>query len=132
MEPPTLRPASLGLRFGLEIAALAGLFAGAWAAGDGQARGPRTATAVAAVLAAALPWSLFNVPGDPSRSGRAPIPVDGRLRLGLEFAVFAAGALGWWFAGRSAVAALLAGLVLLHASTEPARLRWVARYRTGR
>jgi hypothetical protein len=34
-------------------------------------------------------WGIFNVPGDPSRSGNAPIVVAGYLRLGIEVLFFA-------------------------------------------
>ena len=50
--------------------------AAAWLAGLG----------LPAIAAAA--WVTFAVPGDPSRSGRAPVPVPGWVRLLLELAVF--------------------------------------------
>lgn len=40
-------------------------------------------------LIAGLIWSLLAVPGDPSRSGKAPMPVSGPIRLIIEFSFFA-------------------------------------------
>jgi hypothetical protein len=39
-------------------------------------------------LLAATAWGVFNVKGDPSRSGKAPVPVPGIVRLLLELAFF--------------------------------------------
>ena len=90
-EPPTMAGWNLGLRFVLEIAALVGIAAGAWSLGGGALR---WFTAPAASLAAATIWGVFNVVGDPSRSGRAPVEVPGGTRLALEFAVLGLGMLG--------------------------------------
>ncbi|MEX2373053.1 MAG: DUF2568 domain-containing protein, partial [Dehalococcoidia bacterium] len=79
---------NLGLRFLLELAALAGLGLAGWR----LAPAPWNWLAVIAlpVLAAAL-WGVFNVPGDPSRSGSAPVIVPGGLRLAVEFLVLFGG-----------------------------------------
>ncbi len=79
----------LALRFALEVASLVaigryagGRFRGVWAyaAGGGVP------------LLIAVPWATFSVKGDPSRSGSAPVPIAGLLRLALEMAGFLGGA----------------------------------------
>lgn len=80
-----MHPIHLLLRFLLELAALFSI--GLW--GKGLANGW-----LAYLLAIALPlvvagvWGTFAVPGDPSRSGKAPVPVSGLTRLMLECLVF--------------------------------------------
>ena len=78
-------PLNLALRFLLEIIALVAL--GAWA----KAQFPGASGFVLMILLpllAATAWGTFNVKGDPSRSGKAPVPVPGVVRLLLEFAFF--------------------------------------------
>jgi hypothetical protein len=56
------------------------------------------------VFAAMLLWGIFNVPGDPSRSGKAPVVVSGVARLAIEASIFLFASyaintiLGLWFA----------------------------------
>lgn len=81
-----MNPANLLLRLLLEIAALIllgmwGWETAGWLLGFGLP-----------VLAATL-WGVFNVPDDPSRSGKAPVAVPGWLRLLIELAIFATAAL---------------------------------------
>lgn len=89
-------PANLAVRFLLEIAGVVGLFRlGLW-----MADGPLAALlAIGLSIGAATAWGLFNVPGDRSRSGRAPVQVPGIVRLLLELLVLAGGAAGWFLAG---------------------------------
>lgn len=78
-------PLNLAVRFLLEILALFAL--GAWA----RAQFPGALGFVLMVLIpllAATAWGVFNVKGDPSRSGKAPVPVPGAVRLLLELAFF--------------------------------------------
>jgi hypothetical protein len=112
----------LVLRFALEVAALVaiGVFAGHF--GDGTLHYV-LAWGVPAVVA--LAWGTFAVIGDPSRSGNAPVPVPGWIRLALEGTVFLGGAAALT-ARRSwiALGAYLVALVLHHAMTTE-RLRWL-------
>jgi len=78
-------PLNLAVRFLLEIIALVAL--GAW----GKANFPGVLGFVLMILIpllAAIVWGTFNVKGDPSRSGKAPVPVPGIIRLLLELAFF--------------------------------------------
>jgi hypothetical protein len=78
-------PFNLAIRFILEIAALICIGIWGWNQSDGWIR---------YVLAPGLPllvgaiWGIFAVPGDPSRSGKAPVPVPGFIRLILELSIF--------------------------------------------
>jgi len=77
-------PINLAVRFLLEIIALVTL--GAWA----KAKIPGVmgfVLMVAIPLLAAIAWGTFNVKGDPSRSGKAPVPVPGFIRLLVELAI---------------------------------------------
>lgn len=123
--PPIVIPAwQLGLRFALEVSALLAL--GRYAGGLG--RGAWSYIAALGVPAfVALVWATFAVQGDPSRSGKAPIPVPGVLRLAIELAVFLGGAAA--LAVRQswvAFALFMVALVVHHAMTTE-RLAWLLR-----
>ena len=89
-------PLNLAVRFVLELAALYALGLWGWRHGDGVWR---FVIAAAIPLIAAALWGTFAVPGDPSRSGSAPVPVAGVLRLALELGFFAAATLALYDLG---------------------------------
>ncbi|HVZ38079.1 MAG TPA: DUF2568 domain-containing protein [Candidatus Kapabacteria bacterium] len=99
-------PLNLLLRFLLELAALASDAYWGYAVHTGVAR---WVLAAVLPLAAATLWGVFRVPNDPNKP---PVAVSGRLRLALEFAVFAT-AVAAAFGAISATAALAFGLVVL-------------------
>jgi hypothetical protein len=76
-------PINLALRFILEIAALFALGYWGWTQHDGVWR---FVWGIGLVILAAVIWGTFAVPDDPSRSGNAPVPVPGALRLVIELA----------------------------------------------
>ncbi|MEP1207387.1 MAG: DUF2568 domain-containing protein [Rhizobiaceae bacterium] len=115
---------NLALRFLLELAALSGLAVGASGLADGLSR---YSLAVLAVGVAATLWGVFAVPGDPSRSGRAPVPVPGAVRLVLELVVLLGGAGGWHLGGFTLVAGVLAALVIAHYLMSRERILWLLR-----
>lgn len=78
-------PLNLAVRFLLEILALVAL--GAWARAQFSGVWGFILMILVPLLAAAA-WGTFNVKDDPSRSGKAPVPVPGVVRLMLEFAFF--------------------------------------------
>ncbi len=80
-DPPQMNLLNGALRFLLELAGL--LSVGLW----GLQRG-NLLWGAAAIAVFILIWTLFNVPGDPSRSGKAPIPIPGLLRLFIELILF--------------------------------------------
>lgn len=120
--PERVSAVQLAIRFGLEIGALVALGsataarftgAGAYLAGLGAA------------AAVAVVWSTFAVVGDPSRSGKAPVPVPGVLRLAIELAVFVGGAAALGASGSwAAFDVYVAALAFHHAMTRQ-RVRWL-------
>jgi len=122
VTPPTMPAWNLALRFGLELAALAALGLAGWT----LASGPMRWVAVAALpLIAAAAWGVFNVVGDPSRSGAAPIEVPGWVRLSVELIVLGGGALALAMSGRPVLGAALAPLIVIQYATSLPRVRWL-------
>ena len=112
---------NLVLRILLEMAALVGIVLGGRELIDGATG---QLVGIAAAIAAAAAWGTFNVPGDPSRSGRAPVPVSGLVRLCVEFDVLAVGGAGWLLAAPGIGIVFLA-LVAAHYAASTRRLRWL-------
>jgi len=116
--PPRISPAQLALRFGIEVTAFFGISAvtNAW-----WGRG----AAIATLVAAGLVWSTFNVKDDPSRSGRAPVPVPGGVRLTLEVAVLCSGVAGLYLTHRYAIAITVGALSVVHYALTWSRVTWL-------
>ena len=122
VNPPKMAAWNLGLRFLLELAALIGLGAMAWDLGSGVSR---WINVIGAPLGAVAAWGIFNVVGDPSRSGAAPVRVSGWIRLVLELVILIGGAIAigyvWsWWSGFGAMA-----LILVHYIVSRRRVRWL-------
>ncbi|ESY88462.1 hypothetical protein X739_01490 [Mesorhizobium sp. LNHC220B00] len=115
---------NLTLRFLLELAALLGLAMAGWSLSDGAWR---WVLAVALPLAAAGAWGTFAVLNDPSRSGRAPVPLPGAVRLALEFVVLSGGAAGFHLAGHTIPAIIMALLIVISYAFSLDRLAWLLR-----
>lgn len=120
-------PANLALRLALEVAALGALGWSAATAVDGPLG---TVAAVAAPLAAAAAWVTFAVRGDPSRSGRAPVPVSGRMRMLVESAVLLPAVAAPALLGRPVPAAVFGAALLVHTALSRDRVLWL--WRGGR
>ena len=117
-------PLNLIVRFLLEVAVLASSSIWAW---NQFVDWKGWVLAVLVPLLLATAWGVFAVPGDPSRSGSAPIPIHGMLRLLLEslffgFAIWALYDLGWKNTG------LLLGIIsFLHYVVSYDRVIWLVR-----
>lgn len=118
----TIHPANLALRFVLEISALCGIGALVWASTNGVWRYLFMVLAIGFLM---LIWGGFAVPNDPSRSGGAPIPVSGLIRLALEIAILLGGALSFYLAGFRLAGASLALLIALHYALSGPRVTWL-------
>jgi hypothetical protein len=117
-------PINLIVRFLLELCALA--IAGHW--GWAQRRGPlRYLLAFGVPLLLAILWGTFAVPDDPSRSGRAPVPVPGIVRLVLELAIFAFAVWALYAVNRPVLGLGLAVIVVLHYILSYDRITWLVR-----
>ena len=117
-------PLNLALRFLLEIAALVAI--GYW--GFSQHTGIwRFIIGIGGPLIAAVLWGTFAVPDDPSRSGKAPVPVPGALRLALELGLFGFAAWTLNDAGSPTLALILAGIAVIHYALSYDRVTWLIR-----
>ena len=115
-------PLNLAVRFLLELCALFALGLWGWRLRDD---GWRIVAALAVPLIAAALWGTFAVPGDPSRSGSAPVVVPGALRLVLEFGFFASATWTLYDLGFRRAAAFFAVAIVVHYLLSYDRIRWL-------
>lgn len=115
-------PINLAFRFILEIAALIAIGSWGWGQSDGALR---YVLAIGLPLVAATLWGTFAVLDDPSRSGKAPVPVPGVVRLLLELAFFGAAAFGLYASDRVALSLIMAGAVIVHYALSYDRIGWL-------
>lgn len=117
-------PINLALRFLLELIALFALGRWGWMQSDGWLR---FVLILGIPVLAALLWGTFAVPGDPSRSGKAPVPVPGVVRLLLELTFFALAATALFATQAATVGWILGVAVGLHYALSYDRIRWLLR-----
>ena len=110
------------LRFALELTGLAAL---AWFGLIVDAGVWSWIFAILFPILAAAAWGTFAVPGDPSRSGRAPLPVSGHVRLALELTFFGLATIALARVAGPPAALALAGVVIVHYAISHKRLRWL-------
>jgi hypothetical protein len=115
-------PINLTLRFLLELSALAAMGVWGWRQGENWSR---LLFAVGIPLIAAVLWGTFAVPDDPSRSGKAPIPVPGILRLIIELAFFFFAVWALYDEGFTGFSWTLGILVILHYVASYDRILWL-------
>ena len=115
---------NLAARFILEVTALFALAFWGWSLGEGLLR---IVYAAGLPIVAATVWGVFAVPEDKSRSGKAPIPVPGLVRLAIEFLFFASAV--WALFNLSyTVGAWIFGIsVCLHYAFSYKRMLWLIR-----
>jgi hypothetical protein len=115
-------PVNLAFRFLLELAALAIFGFWGWEIGEGFAR---FIFAFGIPVFAAVIWGVFAVPGDPSRSGKAPVPVHGIIRLFIELAIFAVAIWMLFNLGLTLWARLFGAAVVTHYLLSMDRILWL-------
>ena len=115
-------PINLALRFLLELAALSAIGYWGWTQHDGALRFILT---IGLPLLAAILWGTFAVPDDPSRSGKAPVPVRGIIRLLLELAFFAIATWLLFDARQLSSGRILGVVVLTHYLISYDRIGWL-------
>ncbi|GAG73297.1 unnamed protein product [marine sediment metagenome] len=76
-------------------------------------------------IMAAVVWGVFNVPNDPSRSGGAPVPVPGAIRLLLEFLFFGTAIWVMYTMGLTLIVLAFGILVIIHYILAHKRIRWL-------
>ena len=122
MTPPTMAGWNLALRFGLELTAIAGFAAAGWKWVPGPTR---WIAMIVIPIAVMILWVVFNVPGDPSRSGEAPVTVPGVTRLGLELTVLVGGAVALAWAANTPAGLVAVALVVVHYAASTPRIGWL-------
>ena len=115
-------PINLTLRFILELVAL--FMAGYWAKEQNDSW-QRYILMIGLPLILATLWGVFAVPDDPSRSGSAPIPISGWLRLLLEVAIFSFAIFCLHDLGYSKLTWIFAMIVLFHYILSYDRIQWL-------
>jgi hypothetical protein len=117
-------PANLVIRFILEMTALFAMGYWGWQQREDLVR---YLLAVLVPLVAASLWGLFAVPGDASRSGRAPVAVSGPVRLVVEVAFFTFGVFTAHQAVNPVFAVVLASGIPLQYAVSYDRIVWLLR-----
>ncbi|MEP7310287.1 MAG: YrdB family protein [Acidobacteriota bacterium] len=117
-------PVNLAFRFLLELSALAFMGLWGWRQRDD---GVRIVIALAIPSLAASLWGVFAVPSDPTRSGSAPVPVPGTIRLALECGFFAYATWALADLGFTRLAAIFGTCAVLHYLLSYDRIAWLVR-----
>ena len=117
-------PINLGLRFLLELTALGAIGYWGWTQNAGWWR---WVLVIGLPVIAAAIWGTFAVPNDPSRSGQAPIPTPGMIRLILELSIFALGAIALIVSQRATAGWAFVIIVLVHYAISYDRILWLFR-----
>jgi hypothetical protein len=115
-------PINLTFRFFLELTALFSF--GYWGL-NSTSGWIRYLLVILLPVIAAVIWGLFAVPGDPSRSGKAPVPVPGFLRLLLELIIFGFACWALYDSGLPNFSLIMGGLVILHYAVSYDRILWL-------
>lgn len=111
---------NLALRFLLELAAWTGFAWGGWQLGSWP-------LGLGLLVITIAIWGAFAVPNDPSRGGRALVPVSGPVRFAIEVLVLGGGCVMFWLGGAPVIAIVLAVLNVVHLVFEFDRVRWLLR-----
>jgi hypothetical protein len=118
-------PVNLGLRFALEMTAL--LAMGVW--GSRQGEGVLSvAMALGVPIFAAALWGTFAVPGDPSRSGKAPVPVAGMIRLVYEIGFFSFATWALFNIGSATLGLAFGVAIIVHCVLSYDRVKWLVQH----
>ena len=115
-------PINLALRFILELSALVAIGYWGWSQSVGWLR---FGLAIGLPVLAATLWGTFAVPDDPSRSGKAPVPVPGWLRLVIELGTFAVATWALFAMGNVTLGWTIGVLVVIHYLVSYDRIQWL-------
>lgn len=113
---------NLTLRFLLEVGALLSMGMWGWQQATG---GWRYALATLVPVVAMGLWTTFAVPGDPSRSGNAPVVIPGYLRLFYEAIFFGFASWTLWQTKGAIWGGGFATVVLFHYVVSYERVTWL-------
>lgn len=117
-------PINLAIRFFLELAALFSMGLWGWKQSDGLLK---FFLAIGIPIIAATIWGVFAVPNDPSRSGSAPVPTPGLIRLIFEFIFFAFATWALLDIGYNKLSLLFLIATVVHYIVSYDRILWLVR-----
>ncbi len=115
-------PINLAVRFLLEIFSLAVIGTWGWKQSENW---EKYVLAIGLPIIAAAIWGTFAVANDPSRSGNAPVPVPGIVRLGIEFLFFGFATWALYNMQSNYLSLVLGVIVLLHYAISYGRIFWL-------
>lgn len=115
-------PVNLALRFILELAAVTATGMWGYRQSDNWFRFVLT---IGIPLLLAAIWGTFAVPGDPSRSGAAPVVTPGIIRLIIELAFFGFATWALYNICFTRAAIAMGVVVLLHYLVSYDRILWL-------
>lgn len=118
-------PVSLGVRFLLELSALAAFGYWGWKVAPG---GMRWIAVLALPILTAVLWTVFATPGDPSRNGDTVVATPGALRFLLELAILFGAAWALYNAGARTPALVLLVVLVIYHLTALDRVAWLFRH----
>lgn len=115
-------PINLAVRFLLEIISLIVIGLWGWKQSDHWVR---YVLAIGLPVVAALIWGIFAIANDPSRSGNAPVPVSGIVRLCIEFLFFGLAVWALHSMKSNQLSLVLGVLVVVHYLISYDRIFWL-------
>lgn len=115
-------PINLLVRFLLELIVLAAVGYWGWKQGNELTR---YLYVIGIPIILMTIWGVFAVPDDPSRSGNAPIPTPGVIRLLVELLFFALGVGAFFDLGMNQKGMIFGALVVLHYALSYDRMVWL-------
>ena len=118
-------PLNLAWRFLLELLALGSMGYWGWTQHEGVSH---WLWAIGLPLAMAVIWGTFAVPNDPSRSGNAPVPTPGIIRLLLELLIFTIAIVLLRLSQQPVLSTLFAVMVIVHYTLSYDRILWLWRH----
>ncbi|TAH40465.1 MAG: DUF2568 domain-containing protein [Bacteroidetes bacterium] len=118
-------PINLAVRFLLELVGMISMGMWGWRQGDGLLRF-LLAFGIPVIVAAM--WAIFNVADDPGRSGSAPVPVPGTIRLLLELLFFSFAIWTWYDMDYGRICLVVAVIVILHYIVSYDRIWWLIKH----
>lgn len=113
---------NLAIRFCLEMTTLIAVGMYGWQQSDTW---HRWLYAIGLPMLLSVTWGVFNVPGDPSRGGNAPVVVPGFVRLIIEALFFASGAYALISLGYSTIGGIFIVIVIVHYLASFNRVLWI-------
>ncbi len=114
--------ANLAVRFILELVALISVGVWGWRFSEECFH---YVVAFGPTIMLAIVWGTFNVPDDPSRSGRVPVVVSGVVRLMIELGIFSIAAWALYDIGHTKLSLILALAVVIHYIVSYERIMWL-------